>query len=206
MEQLCLLCNKLFDLEKGGFKIVRGPERGKTFVVEQVTGAAHDLLSEKRTQRRLRERQKRIELSVIVRFLNLVEENSPAATPHTPVETNTSTPEPSKEPEPVAVMPEVEPYHAEEPFVPQAEDWWNVLIVSVCSRGFARGIIGGERKGTPVFVHMKNVRMASGSDKPENLKAGQWLACQIVPSEREDSAFLFEAQDAVIEDSEEEQS
>jgi cold shock CspA family protein len=197
MEQYCRLCSKLFDLERGDFQVIRPLLHGVECVLDKSTGAIHELLSVKRTQTRI-EKQQKAEQKVIVRLVEKVLETAPAATPAI---IETPEPKPPKS-EPVVVT--EEPYHAEEPFVPQAEDWWNVLIVSVCSRGFARGIIGGEHKGTPVFIHMKNVRMASGSEKPENLKTGQWLACQIVPSDREDSAFQFEATDAVIEDLEEE--
>jgi hypothetical protein len=97
MEQMCMLCLKLFNLEDGGFTVVRSLLRGKMLVLGP-DGAAHELLSERRTQRKLRDQQKKSEPSVIVRLVNQVLENGGCTPPHTPISTTPEIPKPSKEP------------------------------------------------------------------------------------------------------------
>jgi hypothetical protein len=77
-EQLCVLCEKLFEVDDS-FTVIRPMMRGKMLVLDK-NGAAHELLSEKRTEQRQRSVIKK-EQTYIIREVEKVLAESPVATP-----------------------------------------------------------------------------------------------------------------------------
>jgi hypothetical protein len=193
-EQLCVLCDKLFEIDDS-FKVIRPMMRGRMLVLDK-DGVCHELLSVKKTGQRHRTIQKKEQIYIVQQI-----EKVPVAAPVSVVET----PRPAVITE-VDDPPSGSTHHAvldEDPFSPQPHEWYDALVVVVNERGFAVGLLGGDaesKRNLKVFIHQKIVRRASGLNYDTEAKVGSWLAVQIIPSTREGSTIPFECIDAVIED------